>query len=90
MVRSDAIDPGGWGEVSPAMLIVPLDTHMYRISKTLGFTKRCTADLRAAREATEGFRRISPRDPVRYDFALTRVGILRDGEEEANLERLRC
>ena len=90
MVRSDAIDPGGWSEVPPAMLIVPLDTHMYRISKTLGFTRRRTADLKAAREATEGFRRISPRDPVRYDFALTRVGILRDGEEERNLARLRC
>jgi uncharacterized protein (TIGR02757 family) len=90
MVRSDAVDPGGWSEVPPAMLIVPLDTHMYRISKRLGFTGRRTADLKTAREITEGFREISPDDPVRYDFALTRVGILRDGEEERNLARLRC
>jgi uncharacterized protein (TIGR02757 family) len=82
MVRTDAIDPGGWGEVSPAMLIVPLDTHMHRISMALGLTKRRAADLRAAREVTAAFKGISPEDPVRYDFALTRLGMLRDAAEE--------
>ena len=82
MIRSDAIDPGGWGEVSPAMLIVPLDTHMHRISMRLGLTKRHAADLRAAREVTGAFREISPDDPVKYDFALTRLGMLRDAAEE--------
>ena len=70
------------------MLIVPLDTHMYRISRTFGFTRRRTADLRTAREATEGFRRISPRDPVKYDFALTRLGILKEGGAEVGLAGL--
>jgi uncharacterized protein (TIGR02757 family) len=88
MVRSDAVDPGLWSEVSPEMLIVPLDTHMYRISRTFGFTRRRTADLRTAREATEGFRRISPRDPVKYDFALTRLGILKEGGAEVGLAGL--
>ena len=90
MVRRDAIDPGGWGEVPPAMLITPLDTHMYRISKRLGLTERRTADLKTAREITGGFRKISPDDPVKYDFALTRLGILRKGEEERSLATLHC
>jgi uncharacterized protein (TIGR02757 family) len=81
MVRSDAIDPGLWSGVPPSKLIVPLDTHMYRIARVLGLTERRTPDLQAAREATDGFRKISPDDPVRYDFALTRIGILRRREE---------
>jgi uncharacterized protein (TIGR02757 family) len=89
MVRSDEIDPGGWGEVPPAMLIVPLDTHMRRIAAKLGLTKRRAADLRAAREVTGAFREISPEDPVKYDFALTRLGILRD-ETEEDRARISC
>ena len=78
MTRSDDVDPGGWHGVSPSMLIIPLDTHMYRISSSFGLTTRKQADMRTAVEITEGFRAIAPEDPVRYDFALTRLGI-RDG-----------
>lgn len=77
MVRQDAVDPGAWPGLDPARLIVPLDTHMHRICRKLGFTERKPADLRTAVEVTEAFRRICPEDPVRYDFALTRLGILR-------------
>ena len=90
MVRSDAVDPGLWSEVPAGMLIVPLDTHMYRISRMFGFTERRTADLSAAREATEGFRRISPHDPVKYDFALTRLGILKGYRAEVSFAALHC
>jgi uncharacterized protein (TIGR02757 family) len=75
MVRRDEVDPGGWDEVPPSSLLVPLDTHMYRVSRALGFTRRRSADLRTALEVTEAFRRIHPGDPVRYDFVLTRAGI---------------
>lgn len=75
MVRCDDVDPGGWRGVLPRDIIVPLDTHMYRIARGLGFVKRKAADGKAAIEATEGFRTLRPDDPVRYDFALTRFGI---------------
>ena len=75
MVRRDDVDPGGWKGIAPAKLIVPLDTHMYRISKELGFTRRKSADLKTASEITAAFRRFAPKDPVRYDFCLTRLGI---------------
>ncbi|MHB8896792.1 MAG: TIGR02757 family protein [Candidatus Geothermincolia bacterium] len=75
MVRRDEVDPGGWQGVSPAMLLIPLDTHMHRTGLALGFTTRRQAGLRTAMEITEGFRVIAPDDPVRYDFCLTRLGI---------------
>jgi uncharacterized protein (TIGR02757 family) len=75
MVRSDAIDPGGWTGVSPRQLIVPLDIHMRRIGRRYGLTRRMTANMRMALEITAGFRRFCPDDPTRYDFALTRPGI---------------
>lgn len=75
MVRKDRVDPGGWDSVSPACLVVPIDTHMYRIGSVLGFTRRKSADKMCALEITRGFRRLAPNDPVRYDFALTRFGI---------------
>jgi uncharacterized protein (TIGR02757 family) len=77
MVRSDEIDPGGWSEVAPSMLIVPLDVHMHRLSLRLGITKRLSGDLRTAREITEAFRAVTPEDPVKYDFALTHLAISR-------------
>ena len=75
LVRRDDVDPGGWSAVGPERLIVPLDTHMHRIALALGMTTRKTPDIRTALEVTAAFRRISPADPVRYDFALTRLGI---------------
>ncbi len=78
MVRKDAVDPGEWTGLSPDRLIVPLDTHMHRICRELGFTKRRQADMKTALEITRSFRNIIPDDPVRYDFALTRLGIRAD------------
>jgi len=75
MVRKDRVDPGGWDELEQKKLTIPLDTHMYKIGTALGFTSRKQADLKTAIEITEGFKLLSPEDPVRYDFALTRFGI---------------
>jgi uncharacterized protein (TIGR02757 family) len=75
MVRSDDVDPGGWNEVGARRLVIPLDTHMHRIGLEARLTRRKQADLQTALEVTRAFRRIAPEDPVRYDFALTRLGI---------------
>lgn len=75
MVRRDDVDPGVWGGIAPKLLLVPLDVHMHRIGSLLGLTRRKQADLQAVEEITEGFRCVAPEDPVRYDFALTRMGI---------------
>ncbi|MFP3938220.1 MAG: TIGR02757 family protein [Phycisphaerae bacterium] len=88
MVRHDAVDPGGWDDSLTGELLIPLDVHMHRICMALGATGRKSADLRAAMEATEAFRRVRPDDPTRYDFALARMGMEGDRDPAAALERL--
>jgi len=74
MVRKDALDLGLWSEVSPADLIIPLDTHTFNVSRKLGLLKRKTYDWKAAVELTEKLKEFSAEDPVKYDFALYRIG----------------
>ena len=75
MVRRDDVDPGGWYTVGSEKLLVPIDVHMFRICRALGLTARGNADLRTSMEITGNFRKINPADPVKYDFAITRLGI---------------
>jgi len=86
MVRRDDVDPGGWSSVTPDMLLIPLDVHMFRICKFIGMTSRKSADLQTAVEITKNFRTINPADPVKYDFAITRLGI-RDELEQSGFIR---
>lgn len=76
MARTDGVDPGGWKGVDPSRLVVPMDTHMARVScERLHFIPKPKADLRSALAVTQAFRLYAPEDPVMYDFALTRPGI---------------
>jgi uncharacterized protein (TIGR02757 family) len=76
MARDDDVDTGLWRSVKSAKLIVPVDVHMSRLCRILGLYDRKTASLSAAVEITESFAEIEPADPVKYDFALSRIGIL--------------
>jgi len=78
MARRDRVDPGPWTSVPASKLVVPLDTHMHRISLAWGLTRRATPNLATALEITESFKRFAPDDPVRYDFAITRLGMRSD------------
>lgn len=77
MVRKDEIDFGIWKGIKKNELIIPLDTHIARISKSLGFTKRKTLGWNMANEITENLKKFDPLDPLKYDFALTRIGMLK-------------
>ena len=81
MVRHDEVDPGPWRCAKPAQLIVPLDTHLFRLARALGLTDRRQPNLKTALDVTAGFTAVSPEDPLRYDFCLTRLGI-RDGRTD--------
>jgi len=74
--RGDSLDFGIWKGVDPAKLVIPLDTHIARISRNIGLTGRATADWKMAEEITDALREFDPADPVKYDFALCRLGIL--------------
>lgn len=74
--EADGVDLGLWKAVAPRDLVVPLDTHMARLGVWLGFTARKTRDWRMAEEITAALRAFCPSDPVKFDYALTRLGIL--------------
>ena len=77
MVRADdGVDCGLWTRVSASRLVLPLDTHLLRVVRALGWTRRKTAGWPMAQEVTERLRRLDPLDPTRFDFALCRLGIL--------------
>ena len=76
MVRKDEIDFGIWNAIPCRALIVPTDTHIHRVSRRLRLTRRKTADWKTAVEITRRLARLDPEDPVKYDFALCRLGIL--------------
>ena len=76
MVRDDQVDVGIWKSVDKAKLIVPIDVHMGRLCKFLGFHNNKTISLKTAVEITKQFAKIETSDPVKYDFALSRIGIV--------------
>lgn len=88
MIRHDKVDPGGW-KIPSSILIVPLDTHMHRLSLLMGITRRKQADLKTAIEVTDFFRSLEPSDPVRYDFCLTRLGIRKDNNSLKYIELIK-
>ncbi len=75
MVRDRDIDFGIWKEMPKSKLVIPLDTHIARISRCLGLTARKTQDWKTALEVTEALRKLDPEDPMKYDFALCHQGI---------------
>ncbi len=84
MVRNDAVDTGLWKKVDKSKLIVPVDVHMGRLSKIMGLHNRKTLNLAAAIEITDCLSRLSPSDPVKYDFALCRIGIIENCSGKPN------
>ena len=75
LVRHDEVDPGGWNVIAPSKLIMPIDTHIHRISLMLGLTNRKSADLKTALEISDFLGLCSLTDPVKFDFPLSRLGI---------------
>jgi uncharacterized protein (TIGR02757 family) len=76
MVRGpDAVDFGIWKRVSPALLLIPLDTHIGRIAKRIGLTRRSDLGWKTAEEITQSLRLVDAADPVRFDFALCHHGM---------------
>lgn len=75
VVRDRDIDLGIWKGIPKNKLIIPLDTHIARISRCLGFTERRSQDWKTAVEITEALKALDPKDPLKYDFALCHHGI---------------
>ena len=81
MVRSDGVDLGVWKSVDAAQLVIPLDAHVFAIARRTGLTRYRSPGWPMAVDITRRLRRLDPADPVKYDFALHRMGLWkREGE----------
>jgi len=74
MVRNDNLDLGLWKQINKKDLILPLDTHTFKISQKLGLLTRKTYDLKSAILITQKLKEFDETDPIKYDFALYRIG----------------
>lgn len=77
MVRKEFPDLGIYTTIDSNELLYPLDVHIQRIASVLKISSRSTPDWKKAEEITNFFLKLFPNDPVRGDFALSRLGILR-------------
>lgn len=74
-IRKDCLDLGFWeGAIAPSQLFLPLDTHTSTLCAELGILARKANHLQAVFCATDALAKLEPTDPVRYDFALYRIG----------------
>lgn len=92
MVRpDDGIDCGLWTGIAPRQLVIPLDTHIARISSYIGLTALRSPGWPMAIDVTKSLRGLHAEDPLRYDFALCHLGIAGDCPRKRNLEKCaRC
>jgi len=70
MVRREPPDFGLWTEIPPSALLIPVDTHIENMARSIGLTRRRTRNGKMAEEITARLRALDPEDPVKYDFAL--------------------
>ncbi|MDH4226790.1 MAG: TIGR02757 family protein [Deltaproteobacteria bacterium] len=85
--KDDGLDFGIWKFIEPSKLIMPLDTHVARISRLLGLSKAPAASWRMAEEVTAALRTLDPRDPVKYDFSICRLGILSECPSKRDVKK---
>jgi len=74
MVRSDELDLGLWSKIDKRDLLMPLDTHTFKVSQKLGLLTRKSYDMKATFELTSKLKNFDKLDPIKYDFALYRLG----------------
>ena len=74
MVRDDNLDLGLWKGIDKKDLILPLDTHTFKVSQKLGLLTRKNYDLKSALMITNKLKEFDKLDPIKYDFSLYRIG----------------
>lgn len=77
MVRDNStrVDFGLWKSISPSILSCPLDVHSGNVARKLGLLHRKQNDAKAVYELDSSLRKMDPKDPVKYDFALFGLGV---------------
>jgi len=77
MVRDSntGVDFGIWKTIPTSALSCPLDVHSGNVARKLGLLKRKQNDAKALAELDASLRKLDPKDPVKYDFALFGLGV---------------
>jgi uncharacterized protein (TIGR02757 family) len=77
MVRNDQrrVHFGLWKGISAADLMIPLDTHVGRVARSLGLLQRKSNDWQSVEELTNELRKLDPADPCKFDFSLFGLGL---------------
>lgn len=76
MVRKESeVDFGIWENIKQSELLIPLDTHVARISRNFNLLKRKQNDFKSVIELTDKLKEFDSNDPVKYDFALFGLGV---------------
>ncbi len=86
MRPADGIDLGLW-DVPASRLLMPVDVHIHKLSRNLGFTRRKDVSWKTAVEITRALARFDPSDPTRYDFSLCHLGMLQRCPSRRDPER---
>lgn len=75
MVRDGQVDLGVWKFLPKSELLIPLDTHVAKISREINLLERKQNDYNAVIELTNKLKEFSPEDPTKYDFAMFGFGV---------------
>lgn len=83
MVRIDSagVDFGLWPQIRNDQLMLPLDVHVEHTARSLGLLTRKQMDWKAVVELSDNCRKLNPKDPASYDFALFGLGIERKAKK---------
>lgn len=75
MVREGKVDLGIWSFMPKSELLIPLDVHVAKISRSIGLLSRSQNDYNAVIELTNNLKKFDANDPVKYDFAMFGFGV---------------
>jgi uncharacterized protein (TIGR02757 family) len=85
MVRRDGVDLGVWRRPDPSQLVLPIDAHTFAIARRVRLTRYKSPGWAMALDVTRRLRQLDPADPVKYDFAFHRMGLLKREDEVRSL-----
>ncbi len=75
LVRKPPVDFGLWDFIPTSELLIPLDTHVAKISREMNLLTRKSNDFKAVLELTDKLKQFNANDPTKYDFAIYAKGI---------------
>ncbi|MGB0402615.1 MAG: TIGR02757 family protein [Salibacteraceae bacterium] len=80
MTRKDqaGVDFGIWNVLPMSELMIPLDVHTGNMARKLNLIQRKQNDWKALEELMSVLRKLDPKDPAKYDFALFGLGVNED------------